>query len=117
MVFIAKCVGKAREEFIRQIAALRLRQKSVQKEDQDALREAAREASRRQAKGEEVGEPVTLADIQKARQKEDHLRYWTAPFRWGQGTRDGPAPGKAHPIDVYDGSPDGSGVRRKGRGC
>ena len=37
MVFIAKCVGKAREEFIRQIAALRLRQRSVQKEDQDAL--------------------------------------------------------------------------------
>ena len=30
MIFIAKCVGKAREEFIRQIAVLRLRQKSVQ---------------------------------------------------------------------------------------
>ena len=33
MVFIAKCVGKAREEFIRQLAVLRMRQKAVQKED------------------------------------------------------------------------------------
>ena len=89
MIFIAKCVGKAREEFIRQIAVLRLRQKSVQKEDQDALREAAREASRRQARGEELG-PVTLDDIQKARQKEDHLRYWSAPFSGGPRSREGP---------------------------
>ena len=90
MVFIAKCVGKAREEFIRQLAVLRMRQKTVQKEDDDALREAAREASKRQARGEEPGEPVTLADIQKARQKKDHLRYWSAPFRWGPRSRDGP---------------------------
>ena len=90
MVFIAKCVGKAREEFIRQMAVLRMRQKTVQKEDDDALREAAREASKRRARGEEPGEPVTLADIQKARQKEDHLRYWSAPFRWGPKTREGP---------------------------
>ena len=60
-----------------------MRQKTVQKEDDDALREAAREASKRQARGEEPGEPVTLADIQKAAQKKDHLRYWSAPFRWG----------------------------------
>ena len=90
MVFIAKCVGKAREEFLRQIAVLRLRQKAARKEDEEALREAAREASRRQAKGEEPGQAVTLDDIQVARQKEDHLRYWTAPFRWGPRTREGP---------------------------
>ena len=90
MVFIAKCVGKAREEFIRQLADLRLRQKAVRKEDEAAVREAAREASRRAAKGEEPGEPVSLADIETARQKEDPLRYWTAPFRWGPNTRDGP---------------------------
>ena len=90
MVFIAKCVGKAREEFIRQLAVLRMRQKTVQKEDDDALREAAREASRKQARGEEPGEPVTLADIQKAAQKKDHLRYWVAPFRWGPKSRYGP---------------------------
>ena len=90
MVFIAKCVGKAREEFIRQLAALRLRQKSVQKEDDEALREAAREASRRKARGEEPSEPVTLADIQKAAQKKDPLRYWIAPFRWGPKSRYGP---------------------------
>ena len=41
VIFIAKCVGKAREEFIRQLAALRLKQKSVRKEDEEALREAA----------------------------------------------------------------------------
>ena len=114
MVFIAKCVGKAREEFIRQIAVLRLRQKSVRKEDEDALREAAREASRRQARGEEPSEPVTLADIQKARQKEDHLRYWTAPFRWGPTIKRRTGSGKAHPIDVHDGSSDCSGIWRKG---
>ena len=62
MLFIAKCVGRAREEFIRQMAVLRLRQKSVKQEDEDALREAAREASRRKARGEEPDEPVTLAD-------------------------------------------------------
>ena len=90
MVFIAKCVGKAREEFIRQLAVLRMRQKTVQKEDDDALREAAREASRKKARGEEPGEPVTLADIQKAAQKKDHLRYWIAPFRWGPKSRYGP---------------------------
>ena len=90
MVFIAKCIGKAREKFIRQIAVLRLRQKSVRKEDEDELRDAAQQASRRQARGEDFAEPVTLADIQKARQKEDHLRYWTAPFRWGPRTREGP---------------------------
>ena len=90
MVFIAKCVGKAREEIIRQLAALRMRQKAVQKEDEDALREAAREASRRKARGEEPGEPVTLADIQKAAQKIDPLRYWEAPFRWGPRSRYGP---------------------------
>ena len=90
MVFIAKCVGKAREEFIRQLAALRMRQKAVQKEDDNALREAAREASRRKAMGEEPGEPVTLADIQKAAQKTDPLRYWEAPFRWGPRSRYGP---------------------------
>ena len=88
MVFIAKCVGEGpREEFIRQLAVLRQRQKTVQKEDNDALREAAREASRKQARGEEPGEPVTLADIQKAAQKEDPLRYWKAPFRWGPRSR------------------------------
>ena len=90
MVFIAKCVGKAREEFIRQLAVLRQRQKTVQKEDNDALREAARVASQKQARGEEPGEPVTLAEIQKAAQKEDPLRYWVAPFRWGPKSRDGP---------------------------
>ena len=90
MVFIAKCVGKAREEFIRQIAVLRLRQKAARKEDEEALREAAREASRRKARGEELGEPVTLADIEAARQKEDHLCYWTIPFKWGPKSRDGP---------------------------
>ena len=90
MVFIAKCVGKAREEFIRQLAALRLRQKSVQKEDDEALREAAREASKKKARGEESSEPVTLADIQKAAQKKDPLRYWVAPFRWGPKSWYGP---------------------------
>ena len=90
VVFIAKCVGKAREEFVRQIADLRLKQKAARKEDEAALREAAREASRRAAKGEEPGEPVSLADIETARQKEDHLRYWTSPFKWGPSTRDGP---------------------------
>ena len=69
---------------------LRLRQKSVQKEDDEALREAAREASRKQARGEEPSEPVTLADIQKAAQKKDPLRYWRAPFRWGPKSRYGP---------------------------
>ena len=90
MVFIAKCVGKAREEFIRQIAVLRMRQKTVKQEDDNALREAAREASRRKQRGEEPSKPVTLADIQKARLKEDHLRYWSAPFKWGPKTREGP---------------------------
>ena len=102
MVFIAKCVGKAREEFIRQIAVLRLRQKTVRQEDENALREAAREASRRKARGKEPSEPVTLADIQKARQKEDHLRYWFAPFRWGPRTRElpgqPPLPRGTHPV-------------------
>ena len=97
MVFIAKCVGKAREEFIRQIAVLRLRQKTARKKDEEALREAAREASRRQARGEEPGEAVTLADIQVARQKEDHLRYWTAPFKWDQRQeKDHPWKGSHH---------------------
>ena len=90
VLFIAKCVGKAREEFIRQLAELRLKQKAVRKEDEAAVREAAREASRRAAKGEAPGEPVSLADIETARQKEDHLRYWTAPFRWGPNSRYGP---------------------------
>ena len=90
VAFIAKCVGKAREEFIRQLADLRLKQKAARKEDEAAVREAAREASRRVSKGEEPGEPVSLADIETARQKEDHLRYWTSPFRWGPNTRDGP---------------------------
>ena len=44
IVFVAKCVGKAREEFVRQIAVLRLRQKAARKEDAEELREADREA-------------------------------------------------------------------------
>ena len=116
MVFIAKCVGKAREEFIRQIAVLRLRQKTVRQEDENALREAAREASKRKARGEEPSEPVTLADIQKARQKEDHLRYWFAPFRWGPRTREGPPLERLILFDVRDGSLDSPSIweeRRK----
>ena len=33
---------------------------------------------------------MSLADIEAARQKEDPLRYWTSPFKWGPNTRDGP---------------------------
>ena len=101
MVFIAKCVGKAREEFVRQLAVLRMRQKTVQKEDDDALREAAREASKRRTRGEEPGEPVTLADIQKAAQKKDHLRYWSAPFRLGPKSREGPPLERLIPLLQY----------------
>ena len=31
-----------------------------------------------------------MADIQKAAQKKDPLRYWVAPFRWGPRSRYGP---------------------------
>ena len=56
------------------------------------------------------GEPVTLADIQKAAQKKDPLRYWIAPFRWGPKSPLRTTPGKAHSLDVHDRSVDGSSV-------
>ena len=91
ILFIARCVGKAREEFIRQLADLRRRQRVARKEDEEAAQVASREAARQAAKGDGPSEPpLSLADIVTARQKEDRLRYWTAPFKWGPNTRDGP---------------------------
>ena len=53
ILFIARCVGKAREEFIRQLADLRRRQRIARKEDEEEAREAARQA----AKGEVAKSP------------------------------------------------------------
>ena len=91
ILFIARCVGKAREEFIRQLADLRRKQRVARKEDEEAAQEAARRAVRQAAKGDgPVEPPLSLTDIVTARQKDDRLRYWTAPFEWGPNTRDGP---------------------------
>ena len=51
------------------------------------LRQLARQAARGGV-AKSVQSPAT-ADSTPAKQTEDHLRYWTAPFKWGK-SRDGP---------------------------
>ena len=81
VLFIARCVGKAREEFSRQLADLRKRQRQAREEDARAAREGWTPAAK------PSGEKATEQDEEE---EEDKLRSWTAPFKWGKTTRGGP---------------------------
>ena len=96
VLFITRCVGKAREEFIRQLADLRRRQRIAQQEDAQAAREAARQAAKRD-KGQDTQQVDTEGDAPKKRKK-DKLRYWAGPFKWDKTTRGGPPLERLLPI-------------------
>ena len=85
VLFIARCVGKAREEFIRQLADLRKQQRLAKEEDARAAREGKTPTAKPSDK------MATEEDAEdEEEEEEDKLRYWTAPFKWGKATRRGP---------------------------
>ena len=75
--FIARCVGTARELFIRQLADLRMRQQQALAEEERAAKwGGARVAKKGQDEEEE--------------EDKFQLRHWTAPLKWGKTTTGGP---------------------------